>query len=540
MNAEIVNEDMPQKSETARASRWYLLSFFALVILAGSVRLVDVWRPVDGTMRDSWREPDVAGIARNFYQEGMNIFLPRIDWRGDGPGYTESEFPIYPWLVACLYHAFGYHEEFLRLVSWFFSMGACLLFFRFSHERLSKLGALAAAAIFTVNPLAVRMASAIQPEPLMFLGYLAGVYFFLKWCEGERKLDYWIACAATMLAILAKVPALHIGLLFACLCLQHFGWRSILRRDVWQFVVIAVGVPAAWYAYSHTLWLGYGNSLGMSNEAFVRISSGSFVSALKVTLAGNAAAELNWIWTTTGVVAGMIGLLHSLRRRETWWLGYWAIALIAYYVVAGRTTGEGWATHYHIVSAPLAAMLIGLLVSRLPWQRFDLSFLRQLQWRSLITWRQGVVSVAGLLLVAATVLQQARLTKWDFHPNQFAALHSSAVQFREFVEPGSLIVASGDGQLDQFGLQRAFNAPYFFFWMDAKGFTLTDEDQSVEKLEELRDRGARYFVGERRSLAKTDGFQEQLRDHFLVLSESDDAILVELRSRGPSRSLSSL
>jgi hypothetical protein len=154
-----------------------------------------------------------------------------------------------------------------------------------------------------------------------------------------------------------------------------------------------------------------------------------------------------------------------------------------------------------------------------------------LQWRSYRVWREGAVSFAGLLLVAATVLQQARLTKWDFHPNEFAALHSSAEQFREFVEPGSLIVASGDGQIDQFGLQRAFNAPYFFFWLDVKGFTLSDDEQSVEKLEELGSRGARYFVGERRTMAKAEGFEEELQRRFRVLSRCNEAILIELAPR---------
>jgi hypothetical protein len=63
--------------------------FFALFFLGAWIRSLDVWRPVDGRIRESWRECDYAAVARNFYREGMDILYPRIDWRGDGPGYAE-------------------------------------------------------------------------------------------------------------------------------------------------------------------------------------------------------------------------------------------------------------------------------------------------------------------------------------------------------------------------------------------------------------------------------------------------------------------
>jgi hypothetical protein len=66
--------------------------FLGLFFLGAWIRSLDVWRPVDGRVRESWRECDYAAVARNFYREGMNILYPRIDWRGDGPGYAEMEF----------------------------------------------------------------------------------------------------------------------------------------------------------------------------------------------------------------------------------------------------------------------------------------------------------------------------------------------------------------------------------------------------------------------------------------------------------------
>ena len=341
--------------------RWRQV-LIVLFVLAALVRVVDVWRPVDGSVRDSWREPDVAGIARNFYLEGMNIFYPRIDWRGDGPGFVESEFPLPAWLGAAVYHVCGYHEELLRVMSYLFSLGATAVFFRLAWTSLPARSAFAACVLWTVSPIGIRMASAIQPEPLMFLGLISAVLFFREWCQTQSRRTYWLALGATMLAVLAKVPAAHIGLLFAALCLQSFGWSALKRRDVWGFVIVSLGVPLLWYAHARTLWLAYGNSLGISNEAYGRITSMSFFSTAWQTMTGVLRVETDLVWTLPGLALGLIGLWVVAKNREQRWIAYWGVTLALFYFVTGRTTGEDWAWHYHIASLPFACLLMGAAV----------------------------------------------------------------------------------------------------------------------------------------------------------------------------------
>lgn len=40
----------------------------------------------------------------------MNILYPKVDWRGNSPGYAEAEFQLYNFLVAILYSLFGLYE----------------------------------------------------------------------------------------------------------------------------------------------------------------------------------------------------------------------------------------------------------------------------------------------------------------------------------------------------------------------------------------------------------------------------------------------
>src|SRR5438477_10705266 len=42
----------------------------------------------------SWRQSDVAAIARNYLQNGLHFAYPQIDWAGDAPGQVGTEFPI--------------------------------------------------------------------------------------------------------------------------------------------------------------------------------------------------------------------------------------------------------------------------------------------------------------------------------------------------------------------------------------------------------------------------------------------------------------
>ncbi|WP_226574188.1 hypothetical protein [Microseira wollei] len=78
------------------------LLLFGLFILGAVLKTLDIGQPIGVDNLLSWRETDISGIARNFYREVMNLFYPRIDWRGDGPAYVEMEFPLYPWLISGL------------------------------------------------------------------------------------------------------------------------------------------------------------------------------------------------------------------------------------------------------------------------------------------------------------------------------------------------------------------------------------------------------------------------------------------------------
>jgi hypothetical protein len=66
---------------------------------------------------DLWRQSDCASMALNYYQDGMNFFLPRLHHCLNNDGCAVGECPLIYYFVAILYKIFGVHEFLFRLTN---------------------------------------------------------------------------------------------------------------------------------------------------------------------------------------------------------------------------------------------------------------------------------------------------------------------------------------------------------------------------------------------------------------------------------------
>src|SRR5437588_3307154 len=101
---------MSRPSLLAHRAGYFLVP---IVFAAVVVRLIEI----DQAFVDpwSWRQSDVAAIARNFFENGFHFTLPQIDWAGNQPGFVGTEFPILPFLAALVYRSAGVEEWIGRL-----------------------------------------------------------------------------------------------------------------------------------------------------------------------------------------------------------------------------------------------------------------------------------------------------------------------------------------------------------------------------------------------------------------------------------------
>ncbi|HEV7700739.1 MAG TPA: glycosyltransferase family 39 protein [Pyrinomonadaceae bacterium] len=493
-----------------------------LFLAAAGLRFADVFRPIN---QPSWRECDLGAISRNFVREGMNPLYPRIDWRGDGPGFAEMELPLYPWLTALTYEVFGEHDQIGRVWAFLFSLGAMFFFFKIAREYLTVFASTVAFAFFALNPLMVGMATSIQPEGMMVLTYLASVYFFIKWIRTDHALYCWAATIATALTLLSKAPAAHIGLFFGVLLLQKFGWRVVTQARVWIFGIGALMPSMLWYFHAKNLWLEYGNSLGVSNE-YHWIGWDFFTDTGFIK--GIFSIELTYVWLVFGVVVGAFAIWRGYREETARHAMLWLASIFVFYLVAARTASEDWAAYYHVFSIAPVALLFGFAIKKL-WDfahEFTDAYSRRSLPANLLL--VGVIFVVIGAILASLVVE-ARTVRANFiaHRSPNAA-DTFAEQAKPFITADGPILVSGGHCFDPRGYYVAYNASYMFYWLDKKGWNICVEDQSIQKLNEFRSKGIRYFVAEKAYVREKPGFEAALEESYPTLAVTDRYVVYDL------------
>ncbi len=504
-------------------NRWLKYILIAIFVAGAVVRLADVFRPID---RASWRESDVGAVARNFANESMNIFYPRIDWRGTSPGFVEMEFPLYPYIIALTYKTFGVNDVFGRVWAFGFSLLTLFLFFKLAREYLEGPGLIAAFAFFAFNPLIVEFSTSIQPEGLMNLFYIASVLYFVRWIENDRIWDFIRAAVFTSLALLAKMTAGHVGILFAVLLFGKFGVGAFGRVRVGIFAAVGLIPVLSWHMHAKGLWETYGNSLGVSNEYHW---AGPDLFTNPYFVKGIAASEFLYVWSAAGLIVGLFAVVRAVRERAVRDALVWLGACLAFYFIAARTAADDWAAYYHVFSVAPAALLFGAGIREI--MLFAKGFADRFSANTGVGNLLKLAAITTLtgfsLLVFAVDARQIRARILENRLTDESYVCALKLKPR-LTEPGPILV-SGDRCFDADGYQVAYNASFMFYWLDRKGFNVCVEDQSVAKVRAIAGEGARYFVAQNSYMKQKPGLEDELRFEFPVVAECGEFTVFDLR-----------
>ncbi|PYL57848.1 MAG: hypothetical protein DMF30_04790 [Verrucomicrobia bacterium] len=301
---------MEQFVKTRSVARPTQLAIF-ISILAIAARLILIDQPYIDNW--SWRQSDVAAIARNYLQSGFHFAHPQIDWAGDGPGFVGTEFPILPFLAAICYKFFGVHEWIGRIQGVILFAASLLFFFLLVRDtwhglpahgpstgyrrRFAETAASWALFFYSFAPLNLFTSREFMPDVPSLSLALIGLYFFLRYCHairdsriawspagelmpyranGESVAGRWLIASAGFisLALLIKLPTAIIGapLLYLAVAavhdrptssdlsnggrrpaLQNLMVRLAARWELWFFALITLAPPAIWYWHAHEI-----------------------------------------------------------------------------------------------------------------------------------------------------------------------------------------------------------------------------------------------------------------------------------------------
>lgn len=480
-------------------------AIFALLLLLGLIfRAAPVWRPIDETTSSSWRESDMGMIARNFWRGKMNLFNPQIDWRGDTPGYVESEWPLPSWLMALADRALGYHEAFGRLFALAVSLASILVFALLARRLLPPFQARAALVFFMFNPLLINLATNIQPDPYMILGILLGLLTFRRWLEGGRFAD--LACCALCgaLAMLFKLPALMMGLVLAVWSWQKFGWGVFKEVRLYLLAAAMLIPPLLWYGHARHFWLTYGLSLGLSNEShwlgWDLLAQPRLLAALVMNMAWIELKNNFGLWGAALVFFGIAGA--DFNRRKI--ILPWFLACLVFYLAALRTTGRNWAFYYHALSAAPACLLMGLACSPRAILRPPRFGPGTISWRRIRSW---LIRACFLLTLGVLMLLARKNTDLfpPYHRDPILAERRQAARaFAPLIGSSEKITMIGGPDVDDSGAPVAYDDSTMLFWLDRQGFILSTREDTLTAILETKKKGAKYFIGTRQDPITTD------------------------------------
>ena len=457
-----------------RRSLW-----FACIILLGVlVRLPFLFSPLTFGS-DTWRQADTASIAHHFFVNGFNILYPQIYWGGSGPGFVETEFQLYPFIISLGYVVFGEHLLLGRFVSLLFAIPTMILFYFLARGIVSSGGTLWSLAFFVVSPLFMRYSVAYMPEAAMLCFYVAALYFFWEWLRDQKHSTLSLAAVMTSLAILVKPTSLHIGLIFVSLAVGRFGLGVFKRKDVWLAGLLSLLPGVLWYYHARNLYLQYGNTFGLFSGgdskfgALADIFSVHFYFAL-------IKLETIWVFAGVGVIVFTIGLIASLARPRQPILVHAVIAMVIYYMIVARYSRESWGVQYHLFAVPFAALGVGL----------------GLEWVFRRVKRTARTVVAASFVVC-TVLGSGYLygRMLSVADNQLGDhLIQCAAQVRNLVPSDQRVIVSTTSLSEINGVPNNYQEPTIFFYANRYGWSLPANWHSVEMVERYRRAGGRYFV----------------------------------------------
>jgi len=445
-------------------------------ILAVAARLV----LIDQAYVDhwSWRQSDVAAIARNFLQNGFRFGYPQIDWAGNAPGYVGTEFPILPFIAAVFYKFAGVHEWIGRIQAVVLFAVSLPFFFLLVRKIFGSTAAVWASFFYSFTPLNVFAGRSFMPDAPSLSFAIVGLYFFLRWVEHGGSSSFFVAAIAISLSFLIKITSIVIVVPLVYLAVAEggdlgSGRRSDAEGDRGQrprlqlilFAAIALLPSAIWYWHAYQIaekfyphhFFGAGGIRIESFSSYWQIAQQTLVSSLTPALSAMA----------------LVGLFVAPRWRYSRLFHWWLAAMIVFIVIVGYGNRHRW---YQLPLVPIAAAFAGA----------GCAFIG-----SRISSRLAANTLSILLVVTFVILAFAYVP--PFYESSAAQLRDAGLELKKVTPPDALIVAADMGD------------PTIFYYAECQGWHFLetnaiyngnpdDSEQAIENLEQLRRRGATHFV----------------------------------------------
>ncbi len=250
---------MKKESENKFKLIDYLILLFILII-AFSLRVYKINNPLADW--ESSQQVNTAAVARNFVDNGLDLFHPKADDLSnlqsgiENPnGYRMAEFPIYSAIFASFYKYLPLLslEAYGRLTTALFSLIIIFTIYFLLLKENTRFSAVIGALVYSVFPYFVFFSRVILPETtavgLIFLS-LFFLYLFLK---GKNKtlgiINLIISATLFSLGLLTKTTVIFYLIAAVYLFYKKYGFALYKKILPYVFVAIAFIPWLTWKYY---------------------------------------------------------------------------------------------------------------------------------------------------------------------------------------------------------------------------------------------------------------------------------------------------
>lgn len=474
-----------------------------ILVITLLVRVYHLFFPISGW--HSWRQADTAAIARNFYDSGNSILYPQIDWGGNTKGFVESEFHIYPYSISLLYHIFGVHDFFGRMVSVLFSIFSVFGLYLIVRKAISEEVALWSAFIYAVLPLNIYFTRAFMPESSMLMCSIFGIYFFYKWTEDNKYLNYFLSIIFISLACLIKLPTLYIGLPLVFLAFQKYKWKMFINWKIILMVMAVFSLTGIWYYHAHQLFKMTGLTFSIWNAGEDKwgmidvLLKPSFYNELFIKGIGERHL------TYAGFIIFIWGLFIKREYKFEKLFDFYLIAVIIFFLIAPQANLAQ--EYYQLPFSIPASVFIAKVFSR---------YIKFGSIKEVFMKNKPAVVIAMSGLVFIILLSFLRFSNFMKSEDINASIFKLTQDLKNIVPKNDLIVTVSNGN------------PVFLYLSERKGWASFPGAINKEYLSKLKNDGAKYLLADKNEFKDFPGTLNFLISNYNIITNNSNYFIIKL------------
>jgi len=478
------------------------------------------------TVIQGWDGTDLASIARNFYRNGFRLLYPQVDWGGNGPGYVEMQFPLTPFLVACLYGIFGFHEELAIVVPLLSGIGTIVAVYFLARHMYNSMVGLMAGLFVAISPYWSWQSTILVNDPAMILCGTAGMYMFVRWVEDERWTHYILAIFLVSLAILLKMTALYLGIPLLYLWLTKR--RSLTWKDArfWLFGLLVLAGPGIWYYHAHRFYVQYGNTFGIIFGGSSKFGSKELlVSPAFYSLVGSR--MMRYVFTPLVSLFVVLGCVTWEKKVNANLFRVWTLGVLLYQIVAAK--GSYYGIQYLMPILPPGAIVASAAVFSMFKNAGQYGPLRKLAG---IRFGSAIAPMLFALLVVASGVWYMRILQY-MEGFDHARRHIG-LTVAQVTRPDSRIIvcSTTDDEFSARSPDQLSSSPQIFYYSDRKGWYSSMRWFNETFLETHRAQGASCVVIplEVKDFVSHHPMYKYLSAHYPEIVHTDEVLIYGLES----------